>query len=702
MATQYIENPETKEIIPFEWNKPTPPTSEDIGSLFRSVKGATQVDVGEAKRLKQTPELGGTITQAPPAWTPYARAGIEMAGYGLGTLAGLPFGGVPAFVSGPLGYAGARQLTKLLPGKEPPPVPRTEAEALYEPTFQEKALSKTKEVGTDVGMGMAMEAGGRLVSKIIPKVLPFYARGRTPGAEEVAEIAKREGVRIPAPDITASTTQAAIASSVQKLPQSAYTMQKESVNATGQFADYVERTLSKVGGRVEPFVAGQAGQEGRLIKLAENKATGTNFYNQAKDLAKDVEVDYKPLIQTINDIRSGDAYSLLSEQSKKEVDRVMSFIEGKIVPKVGAGEKAGTMLPPDVAEAVRIQAGMETKPTTYLEAEGMRKSIANKLFSKNIKDSEASGPIRQVYDSLQNVMEGSAKNAGSEAHNAFVNARDFWNKNVFGTFGERGKFGVLGQLRPFEEGGASPEKAILLLKNASLSDIKRVKASIPEEQFTTFRQGLLTQILQRNSTKSPITGEVIYNGPQIAKDLFGKSGLGEARLRELFKPEEFTFLRELSTVGERMGTAWRMAGNPSGTAHTLYILHLLGQVGSGVGAAVAGEAARRQGGTGAGLATAGAFLTPYAVAKLMTSNIGRQYLIAGFPRLEKAAGKMLPYAAIATRGLLSKPQEKETVTPPMNVDKELTQAQSAISRGAPPDKVKQMFQQRTGEEWPIK
>jgi hypothetical protein len=151
-----------------------------------------------------------------------------------------------------------------------------------------------------------------------------------------------------------------------------------------------------------------------------------------------------------------------------------------------------------------------------------------------------------------------------------------------------------------------------------------------------------------------------------------------------------------------MGTAWRIAGNPSGTAHTLYILHLLGQVGSGVGAAVAGEAARRQGGTGAGLATAGAFLSPYIVAKLITSNIGRQYLIAGFPRLEKAAGKVLPYVAIATRGLLSKPQEKETVTPPVNVDKELIQAQDAIARGAPPDKVKQMFKQRTGEEWPTR
>lgn len=38
MGTQYIENPETKERIPFEWNNPNPPTSDDIEGLFQAVK----------------------------------------------------------------------------------------------------------------------------------------------------------------------------------------------------------------------------------------------------------------------------------------------------------------------------------------------------------------------------------------------------------------------------------------------------------------------------------------------------------------------------------------------------------------------------------------------------------------------------------------------------------------------------------------
>ncbi len=37
MPTQYIEHPETKERIPFEWDKPEPPTPADIESLLKAV-----------------------------------------------------------------------------------------------------------------------------------------------------------------------------------------------------------------------------------------------------------------------------------------------------------------------------------------------------------------------------------------------------------------------------------------------------------------------------------------------------------------------------------------------------------------------------------------------------------------------------------------------------------------------------------------
>lgn len=42
MGTQFIEDPTTKERIPFEWDKPEPPTSQDIQGLFEAVRGNKQ------------------------------------------------------------------------------------------------------------------------------------------------------------------------------------------------------------------------------------------------------------------------------------------------------------------------------------------------------------------------------------------------------------------------------------------------------------------------------------------------------------------------------------------------------------------------------------------------------------------------------------------------------------------------------------
>jgi len=39
MATQYVEDPETKQRIPFQWDNPNPPTSVDIESLLSATKG---------------------------------------------------------------------------------------------------------------------------------------------------------------------------------------------------------------------------------------------------------------------------------------------------------------------------------------------------------------------------------------------------------------------------------------------------------------------------------------------------------------------------------------------------------------------------------------------------------------------------------------------------------------------------------------
>jgi len=46
------------------------------------------------------------------------------------------------------------------------------------------------------------------------------------------------------------------------------------------------------------------------------------------------------------------------------------------------------------------------------------------------------------------------------------------------------------------------------------------------------------------------------------------------------------------------------------------------------------------------------------------------------------------------------PLMKLLYPPQIDIGKEVIQAKEAITKGVPMDKVKQMFKQRTGEEWP--
>jgi hypothetical protein len=57
MATQYIEDPQTKQRIPFEWNKDTPPTSDDISALYDAVR--TQPQPQAPPQTSKWKEMGG-------------------------------------------------------------------------------------------------------------------------------------------------------------------------------------------------------------------------------------------------------------------------------------------------------------------------------------------------------------------------------------------------------------------------------------------------------------------------------------------------------------------------------------------------------------------------------------------------------------------------------------------------------------------
>lgn len=154
MATQYIEDPTTKERIPFEWTKSTPPTSADIDSLFQAVRSNPQ----KASVPKDsTPEWAGkhpNLYGLYGAGRELARAGIETAGTTAGAAAGalLPVPG-STLVGAGVGFAGGKRLANTL--------------------LDEPVDTSLTGIGKDVALGGVMQGAGKVLGMIpgVKKVL---------------------------------------------------------------------------------------------------------------------------------------------------------------------------------------------------------------------------------------------------------------------------------------------------------------------------------------------------------------------------------------------------------------------------------------------------------------------------------------------------------------------------------------------------
>lgn len=199
MATQYIEDPETKERIPFEWNKAEPPTSKDVQSLFQSVKKSKLPTVDEAFGMRNVPALKPSQELAPPDLESpeYKKASTltpdeeTTASKGRGIVYPLVGGAVGSaaipFIGpwGPaLGYAAGRQAADLTDISKGRPTEKSTtqeiAEGLGAPLPQEGVTGKVVEQGIkaaqDIGVGKALEVGGKLAGKgagMVAKKIPI-------------------------------------------------------------------------------------------------------------------------------------------------------------------------------------------------------------------------------------------------------------------------------------------------------------------------------------------------------------------------------------------------------------------------------------------------------------------------------------------------------------------------------------------------
>lgn len=627
MATQYIEDPDTKERIPFEWNKTEPPTGKDIDSLFKTVKSQ-----------KVSTEAQGTITKAPPWWMrDIVKPTMEYGGMTAGAVAGTalatpvtgPFapaaGGVPGAA---VGYAtGARAYREL----------ENLAYGTKEPGTYESVGRTTEELGT----GAAIEMTGQMLpvalSWLINK-LPGVGTGIKPAFEKVNQIAKEEGIKLPLPAKTGSSTHAGVFKTASVMPTSEGTIAQEVSESMRQVEQMSNRTIKGKGLDVTPGRAGTAGKEGVVARFEEiNAQSKLNWEAMAKEAEKD-EVMVKPNEANVlrGKLENDPHWINMPSEFKQKVNNFFDKTT-EVVPKMREDVR-------DITRRRAVPSGesvTSNKQIPFTVMDEWRKEFGSLASSEELRGSYQQKLFGDFKVAIEKDMESAAKTYNSKAYDLLKDARQFEVQNIYGEFkGKTENYKTSMGKKLFH---STPEEVLNHANTAT--GLKELESVMPQDHFNIVRKGKIAENIKFKTI--PIQdGEVrIVDGEALRKTIY--EGMTPEYRTKLFKPDELKALDRLIEITRAFNRIEKLGGSQSGTPKGMWYGRLMtGEVVSmGAGYGVGGIPGMAVGIT---LSTLG----PYGIAKFITSDAGKKFLIEGVKlgKMTRLTGTALGYAGMALTG----------------------------------------------------
>ncbi len=499
----------------------------------------------------------------------YISSGPELA---LGTAGGM-VGGIPG---AGIGMAGGTALKQLIGSKLGVP----------QGTPQERL--------TDIGISGITGAGSELIpkmgasgAKLLAEKMLGLGRGRYPAAQQIVKLGEREGIPLMAPDVTGNRPQAIIHSTLDKLLFGSGTMQKAASEQMEELGKYGLRTRGRE--VLGPDMAASI-REGLEESWNVIKSKSDVLFDDAKQAAIDKAVKLSETSKTVNNIVKSKDFKYLAGESKQILKNIFDDIE----------ESKGKIL-------------------KWSDVEGMRKGISDISFPKEISGTSATRMANQVRNAILDDMEKSAKDVGSDVYKLYKKARGFYSENVMGKFkGETEQFKKAIGTRILH---STDEQLFGMIKNNNVTNLQELKAILPPKRFEDVKQGWITNLFEKGQTtiKGP-KGEIQSYKTQTMNTLWNKTP--EKFKEELFSPVELKNIDDFMLLARSSGTAEKLAGNPSGTAQTIMAGGLLTGIGSGAGMLTEGREGAAVGGLLGGI-------SPFLLAKLVTSGWGKRLLIEG-------------------------------------------------------------------------
>lgn len=460
-------------------------------------------------------------------------------------------------------------------------------EGVRQLTMEEKDLSPRERFAllrNAALRGSASTVGGKIAEKVFS---PFAKAFTGQIAKETAS-ATAAGIRPPVGTMSTSPLVAGMERAAEYVPGagSLVTKQKEkAVEDLGEFAARIGEDISET----------ESSSIGKLAKkAADNYAETTRvlkdkMYDEFMGKARKIPVETEQIVEKIGDIiknREGTA----EPAGLKQLRNWAQELSGKIVD--------GIQVPPTV--------------TTFEQLKRLRTNIGERIGK--FKDYASTGlekELEGLYATISDVMDKTVNSVSPELGSALKNVNKFNSERM--KVLESKVFQAIQTVNP-----ENIHKVIFTKEAPSLVDMGK---KILGEDFNAVAKQWYEDILKKSQTPDGSLSPV-----KLSKNL----NQYEATLKEAFKdnPVLLGTFGQLKDIGNLLS---RNRGVSSGS-QTAYLGSSVGALAAMAGALISGEpmlAAKEL----AALGVVGAGV------KGMTTDVGREYLTRGFPRVGKAVGR---------------------------------------------------------------
>ena len=460
--------------------------------------------------------------------------GAEPLDLPVGALVGGTIGGVLGSPGGPataiplagVGAAGGEaveQLARRALGYE---APKTSVEA-------------AKRIGIEGAKGLAGEAGGRLVVGAVGKVLSFapMAKKVTPEAQRAIDFLRS---RLKQPLLPAEATESRLLDILENIAESSL------VGGTRITRFKLERT--KILDGISDDIIKSFGAK------AEPDQVGELFVKTIEERIKPSRTASKILYDTVEGMT---APTIKKEFVAGEFERV-----GEVVERAVGGINISTknlksfvkplkQIAADLNSIEAKNAGDDLVSAIMEIPDEIPFSVANELRARLIsrinefnvinKKAPAIGKAKKLISLIDNAMERTLKEQNPMALRMWREANRLY-KEGSEQFDNNFVRRLVKMADP--KMGGSPEDIVkAIFKPGAVTNIRRAKNALGQFPWNKLKSYYTQYIVSKSTSPS---GELL--GLNMEANLFGKAGMGEETLREIYNPQEFRTIKEFANA----------------------------------------------------------------------------------------------------------------------------------------------------------